>query len=131
MRKSIICELVVYPPATICCEGILPLSIIHCPLSIVHYPLSIVYRGPSPMQLVVVIAVRNAVSAATKTFAPISMILFFIIQRFNTIIFLMLLQVIPFPLLSSCVPSVASQQSWSGRGAFRRGGPIPLLSRRG
>ena len=92
-RKSIICELVVYPPATICCEGILPLSIIHCPLSIV-------YRGPSSMQLVVVIAVKNAVSAATKTFAPISMILFFIIQRFNTIIFLMLLQVIPFPLLS-------------------------------
>ena len=31
-------------------------------------------------------------------------------------IFLMELQVILFPLLSSCVPSVASQQSWSGRG---------------
>ena len=64
------------------------------------------------MQLVVVIAVKNAVSAATKTFAPISMILFFIIQRFNTIIFLMLLQVIPFPLLIGGV----------------RGGLIALLS---
>ena len=31
------------------------------------------------MQLVVVMAVRKAVSAATNTFAPISMILFFII----------------------------------------------------
>ena len=29
---------------------------------------------------------------------------------------------IPFPLLSSCVPSVASEQSSSGRGADRRGG---------
>ena len=47
-------------------------------LSIIHFPLSIVYNGPSPMQLVVVMAVRNAVSAATTTFTAISMIRFFI-----------------------------------------------------
>ena len=38
--------------------------------------------GPCPIQLVVVMAVRNAVSAATTTFTAISIILFFIIQRF-------------------------------------------------
>ena len=32
--------------------------------------------GPMPIQLVVVIAVRNAVSAATTTFTSVSMILF-------------------------------------------------------
>ena len=36
-------------------------------------------RGPRPMQLVVVMAVRKAVSAATRTFTAISMIRFFII----------------------------------------------------
>ena len=35
--------------------------------------------GPRPMQLVVVMAVRKAVSAATITFTAISMNLFFII----------------------------------------------------
>ncbi len=39
---------------------------IHCP------------KGPSPIQLVVVIAVKNAVSAATITFTATSTILFFI-----------------------------------------------------
>ena len=34
--------------------------------------------GPYPMQLVVVMAVRKAVSAATITFTATSMILFFI-----------------------------------------------------
>ena len=41
---------------------------IHCP------------KGPSPIQLVVVIAVRNAVSAATTTFTATSIIRFFIIN---------------------------------------------------
>ena len=35
-------------------------------------------NGPKPVQLVVVIAVRKAVSAATNTFTAISIILFFI-----------------------------------------------------
>ena len=35
--------------------------------------------GPSPMQLVVAMAVRNAVSAATTTFTAISIIRFFIV----------------------------------------------------
>ena len=35
-------------------------------------------NGPYPMQLVVVIAVRNAVSAATIIFTAISIIFFFI-----------------------------------------------------
>ena len=39
-------------------------------------------KGPSPMQLVVVIAVRNAVSAATITFTATSMILFFMTVDF-------------------------------------------------
>ena len=39
---------------------------IHCP------------KGPSPMQLVVVMAVRKAVSAATNIFTAISIIFFFI-----------------------------------------------------
>ena len=47
-------------------------------LSIIHCPLSIPYKGPSPIQLVVVIAVKNAVSAATTTFTAISIIFFFI-----------------------------------------------------
>ncbi len=34
--------------------------------------------GPCPMQLVVVMAVKNAVSAATTTFTAISIIRFFI-----------------------------------------------------
>ena len=38
------------------------------------------YNGPSPMQLVVVMAVRKAVSAATTTFTAISKIRFFIIR---------------------------------------------------
>ena len=43
-----------------------------------HYSLfTIPYNGPRPMQLVVVMAVRNAVSAATTTFTAISMIRFF------------------------------------------------------
>ena len=39
--------------------------------------------GPSPMQLVVVMAVKNAVSAATITFTATSRILFFIHLRFK------------------------------------------------
>ena len=39
---------------------------LHCP------------KGPSPIQLVVVMAVRKAVSAATTTFTAISIIRFFI-----------------------------------------------------
>ena len=39
---------------------------LHCP------------KGPRPMQLVVVMAVRKAVSAATTTFTAISIIRFFI-----------------------------------------------------
>ena len=38
--------------------------------------------GPRPMQLVVVMAVRKAVSAATITFTAISMNLFFILIYF-------------------------------------------------
>ena len=40
-----------------------------------HY--SLPHRGPSPMQLVVVMAVRKAVSAATITFTATSTIFFF------------------------------------------------------
>ena len=39
--------------------------------------------GPSPIQLVVVMAVRKAVSAATTTFTAISTIRFFIIVNFQ------------------------------------------------
>ena len=39
-------------------------------------------RGPRPMQLVVVMAVRKAVSAATTTFTAISMNLFFIVIHY-------------------------------------------------
>ena len=44
---------------------------LHCP------------KGPRPMQLVVVMAVRKAVSAATTTFTPISTIRFFIIVHYQ------------------------------------------------
>ena len=49
-----------------------------------HFPLSTYsYNaiGPCPKQLVVVMAVRNAVSAATRTFATISITLFFFIIK--------------------------------------------------
>ena len=39
---------------------------------------SVAQNGPYPMQLVVVMAVKNAVSAATTTFTAISTIRFFI-----------------------------------------------------
>ena len=63
------------------------------------------------MQLVVPIAVKNAVSAATITFTASSMIrCFFIISSFFFLRFEYL-----FLPLSSCVPSVASEQSSSER----------------
>ena len=40
-------------------------------------------KGPLPIQLVVVMAVKNAVSAATTTFAAISIIRFFIIVNYQ------------------------------------------------
>ena len=39
--------------------------------------------GPWPMQLVVVMAVRKAVSAATTTFTAISITLFFIVIHYS------------------------------------------------
>ena len=47
-------------------------------------PFLFTYSGPYPMQLVVVMAVRKAVSAATNTFTAISMNLpFFITYHFS------------------------------------------------
>ncbi|MBO7647081.1 MAG: hypothetical protein J6S56_03170 [Bacteroidales bacterium] len=47
-----------------------------------HHP-SHISMGPRPMQLVVVMAVRKAVSAATTTFTAISIIRFFIIVHYQ------------------------------------------------
>ena len=59
----------------------------HHPSSIIHLP-SYISIGPNPIQLVVVIAVKNAVSAATTTFTAISIIFFFIHYVFRLIHFL-------------------------------------------
>ena len=60
------------------------------------------------MQLVVPIAVKNAVSAATITFTASSMIrCFFIVYLLSALVWYLFLP------LSSCVPSVASEQSSS------------------
>ena len=48
------------------------------PFFIIPYP-----KGPRPMQLVVVMAVRKAVSAATITFTATSMTRFFIIVHYQ------------------------------------------------
>ena len=52
-------------------------------------PFPYIAIGPSPIQLVVPIAVRNAVSAATITFTASSIIrCFFIIHLFSVLLFL-------------------------------------------
>ena len=52
------------------------------PLATIGTQESVAQKGPFPIQLVVVMAVKNAVSAATTTFTAISMIRFFIIINY-------------------------------------------------
>ena len=66
-----------------CLSPVIPLFTLHRRQPILHSSLFTLHfqKGPYPIQLVVVIAVTNAVSAATIIFTAISIIRFFFIAE--------------------------------------------------